>query len=46
MPRKMVFDVWERFFPDRKPRVLQPRPPIREDQALDRFCRPLAACRT
>ncbi len=63
MPRKMVFDVWDEFFPDRKQRVLQPRVPIEhpfveiprvrasvgdfdisgaEDEALDRFCRPLA----
>ena len=25
MPRKMVFAVWDEFFPDRKPRVLQPK---------------------
>jgi len=24
MPRKMVFALWDEFFPDRKPRVLQP----------------------
>jgi Zn-dependent peptidase ImmA (M78 family) len=63
MPRKMVFATWDKFFPDRKQRVLQPRTPIahsfveiprargsigdfdiaeREDEALERFCKPLA----
>ena len=28
MPRKMVFVVWDEFFPDRKPRVLQPKTSI------------------
>jgi hypothetical protein len=63
MPRKMVFAVWDEFFPDRKQRVLQPRVPIehafveiprphasigdcglaeRENEALERFCKPLA----
>lgn len=28
MPRKMVFAVWDEFFPDRKQRVLQPETPI------------------
>ena len=28
MPRKLVFAAWGEMFPDRKPRVLQPRPPI------------------
>lgn len=28
MPRKMVFAVWDEFFPDRKQRVLQPKTPI------------------
>src|SRR6056297_3488192 len=28
MPRKMVFAVWDEFFPDRKSRVLQPKTPI------------------
>ena len=64
MPRKMVFAVWDEFFPDRKQRVLQPRTPIEhsfveipkygfqlsgqmlecetDDEALERFCRPLA----
>ena len=28
MPRKMVFAVWDEFFPDRKKRVLQPQTPI------------------
>ena len=27
MPRKMIFAVWDKFFPDRKPRVLQPQTP-------------------
>ena len=64
MPRKMVFAVWDEFFPDRKQRVLQPKTPIEhsfveipkygfqlsgqmlecetDDEALARFCRPLA----
>jgi Zn-dependent peptidase ImmA (M78 family) len=64
MPRKMVFAVWDEFFPDRKQRVLQPKTPIEhsfveipkyafqlsgqmlecetDDEALERFCRPLA----
>ena len=64
MPRKMVFAVWDEFFPDRKQRVLQPKTPIEhsfveipkygfqlsgqmlecetEDEALERFCKPLA----
>jgi len=28
MPRKMIFAAWDEFFPDRKPRVLQPQTPI------------------
>jgi Zn-dependent peptidase ImmA (M78 family) len=28
MPRKMVFAIWDEFFPDRKQRVLQPERPI------------------
>lgn len=28
MPRKMVFAVWDEFFPDRKQRVLQPETPV------------------
>jgi hypothetical protein len=28
MPRKLVFAAWDAAFPDRKPRVLQPRTPI------------------
>jgi hypothetical protein len=28
MPRKMIFSAWDRFFPDRRPRVLQPRTQI------------------
>ena len=65
MPHNMIFDAWNKFFPDRKPRVLQPLRPeahslveiprIRvqigdidytesEDEALERFCKPLAEC--
>ena len=29
MPRKLVMAAWDEMFPDRKPRVLQPRTPIR-----------------
>lgn len=29
MPRKMVFAVWDEFFPDCKQRVLQPKTPVR-----------------
>ncbi len=28
MPRKLIFAAWDEFFPDRKPRVLQPQVPI------------------
>ena len=28
MPRKLVFAVWDEFFPDRKQRVLQPKTPV------------------
>jgi Zn-dependent peptidase ImmA (M78 family) len=28
MPRKLVMAAWDEMFPDRKPRVLQPRTPI------------------
>lgn len=28
MPRKMVFAIWDEFFPDRKQRVLQPETPV------------------
>jgi Zn-dependent peptidase ImmA (M78 family) len=28
MPRKMVFAVWDEYFPDRKQRVLQPETPV------------------
>jgi IrrE N-terminal-like domain len=28
MPRKLVFAAWQEVFPDRKPRVIQPRAPI------------------
>jgi hypothetical protein len=28
MPRKLVMAAWDKMFPDRKPRVLQPRTPI------------------
>jgi hypothetical protein len=28
MPRRMIFTAWDEFFPDRKPRVLQPQAPI------------------
>ena len=35
MPRKLVFAAWDEMFPDRKPRVLQPRTagqsPLRRD---------------
>ncbi len=28
MPRAMIFSAWDKFFPDGKPRVLQPQTPI------------------
>lgn len=28
MPRKMIFAMWDEFFPDRKQRVLQPETPV------------------
>ena len=28
MPRKLVMAAWDEMFPDRKPRVLQPHPPV------------------